>query len=79
MIDRVKRILSEYTTVPKRKMTPESRLVGDLGMTSFDLVNAVVAFEDEFDITIPTRDVWQLHQVKDAIDYMKERGIHVDD
>ena len=67
MIDRVKRILSEYTTVPKRKMTPESRLVGDLGMTSFDLVNAVVAFEDEFDIEISDDNIKNIQTIGDII------------
>ncbi|MBR5774205.1 MAG: acyl carrier protein [Clostridia bacterium] len=67
MIDRVKKILSEYTTVPKRKMTPESRLVGDLGMTSFDLVNAVVAFEDEFDIEISDDNIKNIQTIGDII------------
>ena len=67
MIDRVKKILSEYTTVPKRKMTPESRLVGDLGMTSFDLVKAVVAFEDEFDIEISDDNIKNIQTIGDII------------
>ena len=67
MIDRVKKILSGYTTVPKRKMTPESRLVGDLGMTSFDLVNAVVAFEDEFDIEISDDNIKNIQTIGDII------------
>lgn len=67
MIDRVKKILSGYTTVPKRKMTLESRLVGDLGMTSFDLVNAVVAFEDEFDIEISDDNIKNIQTIGDII------------
>lgn len=67
MLDRVKEILANYTTVSKKKMTLESRLVGDLGMTSFDLVNAVVAFEDEFDIEISDDEIKDIQTIGDII------------
>jgi acyl carrier protein len=38
-------------------------------------MNIVCAFEDHFDIDIPSRDVWKLHHVKDVIDYMIAKGI----
>lgn len=50
-------------------------LVRDLGLNSFDVMNIVCAFEDYFDTTIPTRDVWKLHQVRDVIEYARQRGI----
>ena len=49
--------------------------IQDLELNSFDIMNIISEFEDRFDITIPTRDVWQLHQVKDAIAYMRRLGI----
>ena len=42
--------------------------------TSFDVMNIVCAFEEHFDTTIPTRDVWNMHQVKDVLDYIRQRG-----
>ena len=44
---------------------------------SFRIMNIVSAFEEYFDTTIPNRDVWQLHQVKDVISYMEEKGLEV--
>lgn len=52
MLTTVIDILSEYTDVPKERINEDSRLIGDLGLTSLDIVNIIVRFEDEFDITI---------------------------
>ena len=38
-------------------------------------MNIVCAFEDHFDIDIPTRDVWSLHHVEDVINYMIKNDI----
>ena len=59
----------------KRDMVYETDFVKDLGLNSFDIMNVVCAFEEHFDMEIPNRDVWQLRQVKDVIDYMIKRGI----
>ena len=60
----------------KQGITYDTDFVQDLELNSFDIMNIIAAFEDEFDITIPTRDVWQLQQVKDAIEYLRRRGVH---
>ena len=49
----------------------------DLRLNSYEIMNIVSAFEEYFDTTIPNRDVWQLHQVKDVISYMEEKGLEV--
>ena len=59
----------------KKGLVYDTDFVKDLGLTSFDVMNVVCEFEDHFDIEIPTRDVWKLHQVKDVIRYMIDRGI----
>ena len=59
----------------KRDMVYETDFVKDLGLNSFDIMNIVCAFEDHFDIDIPTRDVWSLHHVEDVIAYMIKNGI----
>lgn len=38
-------------------------------------MNVVCAFEEHFDIDIPSRDVWQMRQVIDVIRYMIDKGI----
>ena len=59
----------------KKGLVYDTDFVKDLRLNSFDIMNIVCAFEDHFDVEIPNRDVWQLHQVKDVIDYMIKQGI----
>lgn len=68
MLERIAEILSKYT---KEEITVESTLVNDLGLSSFDIVSIVTAFEDEFDIEISDRDIRKLISVKDIIDYIE--------
>ena len=63
-----------YNVTGKRGITYETDFVQDLALNSFDVMNIISAFEDHFDTTIPTREVWGLHQVKDVIDYPARKG-----
>ena len=63
-----------YDVTGKNGITYETHFQQDLALNSFDVMNIISAFEDHFDTTIPTRDVWQLHQVKDVIDYLARLG-----
>ncbi len=73
MIERVKSILSKYSKVPVKKMMMESRLMGDLGMSSFDLVNVIVAFEDEFDIQIEDNEIRTIQTIGDIVRKLEEK------
>ena len=55
MLERIRNILSKYTK--SDNISTESILSTDLDLTSFDLVNIVADFEDEFDIEISDRDI----------------------
>lgn len=63
-----------YDVTGKSGIAYETDLVQDLALNSFDVMNIISAFEDHFDIDIPTRDVWKLHQVKDVLEYLARRG-----
>ena len=63
-----------YNVTGKRGITYETDFVQDLALNYFDVMNIISAFEDHFDTTIPTREVWGLHQVKDVIDYLARKG-----
>ena len=52
----------------------ETDFVKDLALNSFDIMNIVCTFEDHFDVEIPSRDVWKMHQVKDVVEYMMYKG-----
>ena len=63
-----------FEVTGKKGLVMDTDFVKDLGLNSFDIMNVVCAFEEHFDIEIPNRDVWQLRQVKDVIDYMIKKG-----
>lgn len=73
MLELIQNIVFQITG--KTGITLDTDFVQDLGLNSFDIMNIVCAFEDYFDTTIPTRDVWQLRQVRDVIAYMQQKGI----
>ena len=72
MLEFMKEVIFEITG--KKQVTYDTDFVQDLELNSFDIMNIISAFEDHFDITIPPRDVWQMRQVRDAVDYMSKRG-----
>ena len=63
-----------YDVTGKSGITYETDFVQDLALNSFDVMNIISAFEAHFDTSIPTREVWQLHQVKDVIAYLAQKG-----
>lgn len=73
MLEQIQNILSKYTTVNKNKITENSVLTADLGLSSFDVVSIVSDFEDEFDIEIPDRDIRKLVTIKDVIRYIQSK------
>ena len=66
-------IVSEQLDVPKEEISRESNFVNDLKADSLDVVELVMAFEDEFGITIPDDDYEKLRTVGDAVDYVGEK------
>ena len=58
----------------RRDITAETDFIKDLKMNSFDIVNLTVAFEERFNISIPTRDLWKLNTVGEFMDYLAAKG-----
>ena len=73
MFEKVCKILSEFTETKAEEMTMETLLLSDLDMDSLDTVNAVVRFEDEFNIEVPDRVIYDFRTIGDIVNYlMKE-------
>lgn len=72
MLEKVKEILQNYTEMPPSEITLGSDLVNDLDLNSLDVMNIVVAFEDEFEIEIPDRAISGLTKVEDIVKYLEE-------
>jgi acyl carrier protein len=70
--ERVKKIVSEQLTVPEDQITPQKSFEGDLGADSIGLVELMMQFEDEFDMSIPDEEAEKIKTVGDAIKYIEE-------
>ena len=53
-------------------LTMDTEFVNDLALNSMDVANLISAFEERFDVDIPMKDVRNLMQVRDVIQYMKK-------
>jgi acyl carrier protein len=69
--DRVSAIVVEQLGVSKEELAPEASFIDDLGADSLDIVELVMAMEEEFDIGIPDDDAEKIQTVKDVISYVK--------
>jgi acyl carrier protein len=68
---RVKEIIVEQLGVNENEVTPEAKFVDDLGADSLDLVELVMALEEEYNIEISDEDAEKILTVGDAIEYIK--------
>ena len=70
--ERVKKIVVEHLGVESEKVTEEASFIDDLGADSLDIVELVMAFEEEFGVEIPDYAAEKISTVKDAITYIDE-------
>lgn len=66
-------IVSEQLNIPKEDIKLESSFQDDLKADSLDVVELVMEFEDEFEVTIPDEDYEKIRTVGDAIKYIQEK------
>jgi len=69
---KVKSIIIEQLGISDEEVKPEASFIDDLGADSLDLVELVMALEEEFGQEIPDEDAEKIITVKDAIDYINE-------
>ncbi len=68
---RVKEIIVEQLGVNEAEVKPEAKFVDDLGADSLDLVELVMALEEEYSMEISDEDAEKILTVGDAIEYIK--------
>lgn len=71
--EKVKQIIVEQLGVDEAQVTPDASFVEDLGADSLDIVELVMAFEENFGIEIPDEDAEKITTVKESIDYIQAR------
>lgn len=74
VFDRVKSIVVEQLGVEANEVTPQSKFVEDLGADSLDVVELVMALEDEFDLEIPDEEAEKISTVGEAAKYIESHA-----
>jgi acyl carrier protein len=69
--DRLKGIIVDQLGVEAEKVTANASFINDLGADSLDIVELVMAMEEEFDLEIPDEDAEKIKTVGDATNYLK--------
>lgn len=72
VFEKVKAIIVEQLGVSEAAVTMEASFIDDLGADSLDIVELVMALEEEFDIEIPDTDAEKVVAVSDVVEYIKE-------
>ena len=72
--DRVKKIVVEHLGVEPDKVTEDASFIDDLGADSLDIVELVMAFEEEFGVEISDDEAEKIRKVRDAVDYIEKRA-----
>ena len=80
VFERIKKIVIEQLGVEEGEVVPSASFVDDLGADSLDLVELIMALEEEFSspshkVEIPDEDADKIASVQDAIDYLRDHGI----
>ena len=74
VLEKVKEIIVEQLGVDEEEVTTQASFVDDLGADSLDIVELVMALEEEFDLEIPDEDAEKIATVGDAVNYIKENA-----
>jgi acyl carrier protein len=69
--NKVKDIIVEQLGVDESEVKPEASFIDDLGADSLDIVELIMALEEEFDLEIPDKDAEKIVTVNDAVEYIK--------
>ena len=71
---KVREIICEQLGVSEGDVTPEASFIEDLGADSLDIVELVMALEEEFGLDIPDEDADKLKTVGDAMNYLQQHA-----
>jgi acyl carrier protein len=72
--NKVKEIIAKELEVDIKQLQPEAKFIEDLGADSLDIVELVMALEEEFGLDIPDEDADKLKTVGDAMNYLQQHA-----
>ncbi|QCI21647.1 acyl carrier protein [Buchnera aphidicola (Hyadaphis tataricae)] len=71
--ERIKKIIIEKLDIEEKKVFKNSSLIEDLGADSLDIVELIMALEEEFDIEISDEEAEKINTINNAIEYIQYR------
>ncbi len=71
--ERIKSIIAEQLGVGLEEVTPQASFIEDLGADSLDIVELIMALEEEYDMEIPDEDAEKIQSVEDVISYVSSK------
>lgn len=71
VFEKVKKIIVDQLGVDEDDVTMEASFIDDLGADSLDIVELIMALEEEFDLEIPDSEAEKIVTVGDAVEYIK--------
>ncbi len=73
IFEKVKNIIADKLGVEPTSINEDSSFIDDLGADSLDVVDIVMAFEDEFGIKVEDEELEKFSTVKDVVEYIKSK------
>ena len=73
--EKVKKMIVDQLGVSESEVVPEAKFIDDLGADSLDIVELIMALEDEYSIEIPDEDAEKIETVGDAIKYIEDHSV----
>ncbi|NLP13356.1 MAG: acyl carrier protein [Clostridium sp.] len=74
VFEKIKKIVAEQLGVEEDEITMESSFIDDLGADSLDIVELIMALEEEFDLEIPDSEAEKISVVGDVVEYIKNNS-----
>lgn len=71
VFEKIKKILADQLDVDENEMDLDTNIADDLGADSLDVVELLMAIEDEFDVEIPDDEIENIKTIGNVVDYIQ--------
>lgn len=71
--ERIKKVIIQELGTPEERITMEASFRDDIGASSVQIFDLILAFEDEFGIEVPDEDAVMITTIGDAVEYLRNK------